>query len=449
MWRKVGCIALIVLVLLIVAAIIYKQKTGGGTGGFFAKLGKKEEKEKESYFEAARKDDLVITVDATGTTEPITDIDVKSEATGRIIEFYVEEGDQVKKGDLICKLDQSNQQLVVNQRQIALDKAKVAYTEAQQSQDATQRSNLQTAVDNAQTNLKNAQDSLETAKAAHARIAEMHGKGYASDQELENSRQTVDSAEAAVKTAQSNLENAKLQLKKYDDQSSANTVEQARLNVDSAKVALAEAQKQLGDSVIVSPINGIILEKQLDVGDSVVSINSSFGGSTTIVRVADLSRMKVRTNVDEIDIGKIKLGQQAKVNVDAHRDVDFSGKVTNIFPQGVTAGTGLVNFIVIVEVDNSEGLLLGNMTADVSIEAQHLKDVLLIPLSATRAGKEPDTDVVYVLKDDEDEYDKKSNGEEREVKLGDTDYKDVVVLDGLKEGEKVKVRGFEQQIRFE
>ena len=75
--------------------------------------------------------------------------------------------------------------------------------------------------------------------------------------------------------------------------------------------------------------------------------------------------------------------------------------------------------------------------------------MLLIPLAATRAGDEPDTDVVYVLKEDEDEFDKNSKGEEREVKLGDTDFYDVVVLEGLAEGEKVKVRGFEQQIRFE
>ncbi len=213
---------------------------------------------------------------------------------------------------------------------------------------------------------------------------------------------------------------------------------------------LAQAKRQLGNSVIVSPIDGIVLEKPLDVGDSVISINSGLGGGNAVVKVADLSRMKVRTSVDEIDIGKIKVGQAAKIVVDAYAEREFAGKVTNVYPQGVSNQSGLVSFVVIVEVDNTEALLKGNMTCNVKIEALTHKAVLLIPLAATRSSeKKPDATIVHVLKPGEQADDPKAETEEREVKTGDTDYKDIIILEGLKAGEMIKVRGFETKISFE
>jgi RND family efflux transporter MFP subunit len=450
MWRRVGCIALIVAVIGVVVAVVIQQTRGDG--GF--RLGSRNAKTEDSTedkpnFEAARMGDLTIVVDATGSTEPITDIEVKSEATGQITEFYVEEGDIVKEGDLICKLDQSNQVLVVQAREIRLKQAQLAYNEALQATSVTAQSSAEAAVTGAQANLNSAQEAFVNAQSAYDRIAELHAKGYATDQELESASQNLTAAQSALDTAESSLADAKLKLDSYEATSKEHSIEQARLDLDSARVALAEAKKQLGDSEISSPISGIILEKLLDVGDSVVSINSAFSGGNTIVKVADLSRIQVRTSVDEIDIGKIEIGQSATVTVDAYMDREFEGTVTNRFPQGVSSGSGLISFIIMVEVDNSEGLLLGNMTSSVKIKAQEIKDVLLIPLSATRAGEEPDTTVVYVLKEGEDPDDPKAKTEERTVKVGDTDFYDVVVLDGLEEGEMVKVRGFENRIQFE
>lgn len=449
MWRKVGCIALVVIIIGVVIAVIVQQSHGDHAFHIGArKSASKDESEKKPDFEASRIGDLKIVVDATGSTEPTTDIEVKSEATGQITEFYVEEGDTVSEGDLICKLDQSNQLLVVQARQISLDQAQLAYTEAQQATSVTSESSYEAALSSAKANLASAQESADNASAAYDRINELHDKGYATDQELESARQTMVSAQSALDTAQSAYADAKLKLETYKSTSKESSVEKARLQLESAKVALAEAKKQLGDSEIKSPISGIVLEKQLDVGDSVVSINSAFSGGNTIAKIADLSKIQVRTSVDEIDIGKISIGQSSAVTVDTYPEREFEGKVTNIFPQGVVSGSGLVNFVVMIEVDNSEGLLLGNMTASVKIEAKVIKDALLIPLSATRAGEKPDTTVVYVLKEGEDPDDPKAKTEEREIKVGDTDYYDVVVLDGLKEGEMVKVRGFETKIQF-
>ena len=451
MWRKIGCIVLVVVAVAIVAGIIYQQVKGDGGLNFKAGSGasKKNEDEKKPDFEAARIGELTLNVEATGSTEPITDIEVKSEATGRITEFYVEEGDTVAQGDLICKLDQSNQLLVVQAREIQLSQMRLAYDEARQATSPTMQSAYESAVTSAQANFDNALEARDNAQLSFDRVEELHGKGYATDQEMDNARQNLVAAQTALDAARSNFDDAELKLKSFNENSDENSIEQSRLALEAAKVALNEARKQLGDSVIASPIAGIILEKQLDVGDSVVSINSAYGGGNAIVKVADLSRIQIRTYVDEIDIGKIKVGQHATITVDTYFDREFEGVVTNIFPQGVTTGQGLVNFVVIVEVDNTEGLLLGNMTASVKIEADVQKDVLLIPLAATRAGDKPDTTIVHVLKAGEDPDDSKAKTEEREVKLGDTDYYDVVVLEGLDTGDMVKVRGFATSIRFD
>ncbi len=447
MWRKIGCAALVVLVIAAIVAIVIKQQSGDDGGWFKTSKGKKDEDQK-SFFEPVRRGNLDITVEATGSTEPITDIDVKSEATGRITEFYVDEGDKVAVGDLICKLDQSNQLLVVQQREIAVKQAKLAYNESKTATSASRSSSLGTALEAAEVRLSNAKDTLEKERSAFGRIQGMYDKGFASKQEIESAEARVDNAVASVDSAQSALNDTVVQMEQFDGSSNASAIEQARLSYDSAKVFLKEAQKQLGDSVIVSPIDGIILEKQMDVGDSVVSINSSFGGASTIVRVADMSKIQVRTNVDEIDIGKIAVGQSATVTVDTYRDLEFSGLVTNVFPQGSQQGTGLISFVVMVEIDNSDNLLLGRMTSTVKILTQGIEDVLLVPLAATRAGEEKDTDIVYILAEDEDEFEKDAKSDEKVVVLGDTDFTDVVVTEGLEEGDLVKVRGFKSSINF-
>jgi RND family efflux transporter MFP subunit len=466
MWRRIGCIVLILVVGGIIAVVAVRAKTG--KGGFSFKTAKKvEDEKKEPLFEPVKRGDLKIVVDATGVTQPITDIEVKSEATGRIVEFLVEEGDTVHKGDVICRLDQSNQVLQVRQQELAVKTAQLAYEQAKAGTTQVTRSAVDTAVASAQSGLDSArehltatEDTLATSQAAYDRIAELHKKGYATQAELDQARNNLEQsrsglaqAEAQVRSAEAGLADAKTRQQEFTRGSNKTDVESARLTWERSKVSLQEARKQLGNSVISSPINGIILEKLLDVGDSVVSINSAFGQSNSIVKVADLSRVKVRTYVDEVDIGKIKINQPAEVTVDAFPGETFSGKITNIFPQGQTqpgGGGGLISFVIIIEVENPHGLLLGNMTSSVKIEALTIHDVLLIPLAATQAGKKPNTTIVQILKEpDADIYDAKTKTDEREVKIGETNFADTVVLEGLKEGDMVKVRGFESKIQFD
>ncbi len=445
MWRRVGIVMLVVILLGIAAAIVIKQKDGSG---FIKQGGSKDGEEETEYFEQAHIGDLKIIVEATGTTEPITDIEVKSEATGRITEFFVEEGDEIHVGDVICRLDQRNQQLMVDQQEIILKQARLRYEEARNANSVTSHASLLTQLENAQNNLANARESLSNQTASYDRIKSLYDNDWATQQELDNANNQLVNLRTNVANLEASVALAVENLRAFDEGSNENSISLAKLSYDSASVQLAEARKQLGDSEIVSPINGIVLEKLLDIGDSVVSINSSFSGGNTIIKVADLSRVKVRTYVDEIDIGKIKVGQNATVQVDAFLEKDFTGQVKNIYPQGVSAGSGLINFVVIIEVDNIDGLLLGNMTASVKIEADVRRGVLLIPLGATRAGEKPDTNIVHRLKEGGEITDEKAETEEIEVKLGDTDYYDIIVLEGLEEGDYIKVRGFGTRIQF-
>jgi HlyD family secretion protein len=445
MLRRVGFALLTVILLGIAVAIFLKQKDGEG---IFRKGSDKDADVETIYYEQARRDDLKIIVEATGVTEAVTDIEVKSEATGRITEFLVEEGDRIAVGDIICRLDQRNQQLVVDQQEILLKQASLRYDEARNAGSETSRAGLDTQLSNARNNLESARENLANQQASYERIEALHANDWATQQELDNARSQLVSFQTSLANAEQGLALAEENLRAFEEGSNSNNISLAKLSYDSASVQLREARKQLGDSEIVSPIDGIVLEKLLDIGDSVVSINSSFSGGNTIIKVADLTRIKVRTFVDEIDIGKIKVGQNASVEVDAFLDSEFNGTVTNIYPQGVSAGSGLINFVVIIEVDNTDGLLLGNMTASVKIEADVRKDVLLIPLGATRAGEKPDTNVVFMLTEGEDPKDQKAKSEEVEVKLGDTDYFDIVVLEGIEEGDYVKVRGFDSSIQL-
>ncbi len=453
MWRKIGGVVLVLAVVGLIAGIVWKQSQGGKDGkkgGFSFSFGKKKKDEKqEPLYEAARVGDLLLTVEATGETEPVTDIEVKSEATGRIVEFYVEEGSTLKVGDVICKLDQSNQQIVVDQARISVQQAELNLKQAREASSVTGKANLEEALKRAQIAVDDAQQGLDDAKATYSRISDLHSKGFATDQELQDSQTRVSNAETTLQSARTGLDNARTQLENFNSTSNKLSIKEAQLRVDQARVSLKDAERQLGKSNITSPIDGIVLEKLLDVGDSVQSINSAFSSGTTVIKVADLRKIQVRTNVDEIDIGKVQRGLKATVVVDTFPDKTFSGVVTNVFPQGVQSGQGLITFPILVEVDNSEGLLLGKMTATVKIEAKKLEKQLLIPLAATRAGKNKDETIVYVLKEGGDKFDKKSESEERVVKIGDTDYKDIIVLDGLKEGDLVKVRGFETGISFD
>jgi len=262
-----------------------------------------------------KRGDLIITVNSTGVVEPIAKIDLKSKASGEIIELPVDEGDRVAKGELIARLDPTTAQNDHEQAMADLEVAKVA---------------------------------LEQAIRQEERQRQMFQQGMISELDYDASLLAKEAANSAVVRATTTLE---------------------------------AAGERLSDTVIESPIEGIILEKHVEIGQIIASGISAVSGGTIIATVADLSRAFVKTSVDEVDIGQIEPGQKATIVAESFPDREFHGEVLRIHPLAKTEQNVTV-FEVTTQVDNNEGLLMAGMNANVEITAGARENVLLIPREA-------------------------------------------------------------------
>jgi len=372
-------------------------------------------------YEKVERGNLTIEVEGTGIVEPRTEVQIKSEASGQIEKLYVQEGDNVVKGQVIAELDQEDQKLIVRRASLAAQQARLRYEQAKESSLPQQLKSAEARVEQLQLDLRNARDRL-------ARIESLHEQDFASDQEVEDARKVVQTLEVQLAEAQNSL-----RLLKEKDY--ASEIEAARLAWEQAKVELSQAQKALGEATIRSPLDGTVLARFVEEGDTVVSSNQGFTEGTTLCTVADLAQVQVRGSIDEVDIGTVAKGQKAELTVDAYPDRVYEGTVVNIFPQGTQSPGGLTTFTVIIEVPNEDRSLLANMTAAITIQTLELENLLLVPFAAIRPGEKPEEYVVFVRNE-------KGLPEERKVKLGKTNYEFYEVLDGLQEGDLVKVKNF-------
>lgn len=399
----------------LVAAVGYLIYLSVGQGKAAPSVSKKSPK--QDWFKPVERGDLSIVVQATGTVEPIDLVKVKAEASGKIVEMNVEEGQHVEEGTVIARLDQTDQRIARDRAKVAVELAQKELERIRRGQNPSNLRSLENAVETARLNLKNARDSFK-------RIKLLHEQGYASDQELENARYQLSLAEEQLGKAERDLEQAKsFDLKQAE--------RLAELRLKDALLALDQAERQLGKSTVVAPISGTILNKFVSEGDTVQSSLSSFTEGTTIVTMADLTAIQVRADVDEVDIGRVKPGQRVEVSSDAYPGESFPGRVKRVLPQGKNV-QGLVSFEIIIELENPELKLMPGMTVDCDIYAEELKDVLLVPFEAVRSD-EDDKPIVYVWTGEGKEPEK------RRVELGATDYEKIQIIKGVKEGELVQV----------
>lgn len=207
--------------------------------------------------------------------------------------------------------------------------------------------NLSLAVSNARTGLQKAQASYEISKATFQRDSALYAKNFISELDYITSKTNYLTAVA---------------------------------NLSSAKSSLAQAKTNLGYAYIFSPINGIIINRSVEEGQTVAA---SLQAPTLFTIAEDLSKMQILASVDEADIGQIKVGQDAQFTVEAYPDKKFTGKVVQI-RLGSQTVSNVVNYIVVINADNNEGLLLPGMTATIDFYIEQQKDVLLIPNAALR-----------------------------------------------------------------
>ena len=343
-----------------------------------------------SKLATAEKGDIARSVVATGKIQPLTKVEVKSKASGIVKKLYADYGDAVREGQVLAELDKETLQAQVREARAQLLSA----------QAALQR-----------TKVEAQGPDLPFLKSAVERARRLYEQGLISTNVLEDAQKEYELGLNKQRAAQSNV--------------SVNAAEVAR-----AQAMLERADTDLRNSTIVSPMNGLVLSRDVEVGDAVSSILVLGSQATLVMTLGDVTSVYVLGKVDEADIGKVYMGQPARITVESFKDKKFVGKVTKISPFGKEKDN-VTTFEVRVSIDNPGGELKANMSANAEIIREEKKDVLLVPDSAILYDKDRKTSV-------EVPDPKGENGRRKvAVKVGISNGVKAEVIEGLRPGEKV------------
>ncbi|MHB8766567.1 MAG: efflux RND transporter periplasmic adaptor subunit [Deferrisomatales bacterium] len=371
--------------------------------------------------------DFVVWVAATGTVEAASEVEVKSKASGEIVEFPFEAGDPVRAGQLVCRLDPSDEERSVERREAELRSAD-ARLEASRAELRLAEVEQRQALREAAAAGAEARARAAEAEARLARDEELLLKGVVSREEAQVSQTRLAEARAGAERAEAAL--ARARSREHAVERARQDVLQAEAARTSARLVLDEARKRLADTRILAPLTGVVTETRVEQGQVISSAISNVGGGTTLLKIADLSRLYVKLSVDEVDIARLRPGQPSRVAADALPERSWAGRVEQIAPVGVEEQK-VVQFTVRVSVEgDGAGLLRPGMTANVEVETARSDATLWVP----RDALDPDGATVQVAA---------SGGEEpaeRRVVTGLRDAHRVEIREGLAAGERVVLR---------
>ena len=387
-WIIISIVAAAVLVL----GIVGLAATRGGTKIDPTKLAKVE------------KGDLAKSVVATGKVTPITKVEIKSKASGIVKKLYVDAGDKVKQGQVLAELDKIEIEAQVNSA-----RAQLLSSEA----------NLKSAEADLKRLEVDAQGvDIPTLQRAYDRAQNMAKDGVVSAQALDDAQRSYELAVNKRDVARAQLVVGKAR------------VAQAQADVEKSRAALKQFEEQYSYTTITAPIDGVVLSRDVEIGDAVSSILVLGSGATLVMTLGDTSEVYVKGKVDESDIGKVYLGQPARIRVETFKDKTFTGHVTKISPMGVEKDN-VTTFEVRVSINNPGGELKAEMTANAEIVLDEHKNTLMIPEGAIMYDKDKHASVQVP--------DPKAKDGMRKVALniGISNGAKTEVLSGLKEGDQV------------
>ncbi len=314
-----------------------------------------------SQLAKAERGDIARSVVATGKVQPITKVEAKSKASGIVTKLYVDINAHVRQGQVLAQLDQ---QEILDQ--VAAQKATLAAAEANARAAGA-------AIDYDRVNAQ-APD-LPMYKHTFERAQQMSSAGVVSQQALDDAQQKY---LAAANTRDKAVSQITVDTSKQ---------RQAQAQVAQAQASLRQLEEQLSYTTITSPMDGVILSRDVELGDAVSSILVMGSTATLVMTIGDVQQVYVQGKVDESDIGKVYLGQPARIKVESFRDKTFLGKVTKIAPLGVEKDN-VTTFEVRVSIDNPGGELKANMTANAEILLEEHKNVLTVPEQAVMYDKD-------------------------------------------------------------
>jgi HlyD family secretion protein len=377
---------------------------------FFIAQGRKNSGGTEVEIQPLTKRDIIQTVTASGKIYPEEEVKISSDVSGEIIELTVQEGDIVKKGQLLARIKPESYQANVEQSEAQLDN-----TKAQLSTAKSRIAQVEAQYESAQTNF--------------ARSEELYNKKIISKADYET-------AQTAVKTAKAEMDAAK------------HSADAADYTIRATQAMIKEAKINLNKTTIYAPMDGIVSLLNVKKGEKVVGTLQMSG--TEMMRIADFNDMEVRVDVSEGEITKVKLGDTASIEVDAYLDRKFDGIVTQVSNTSKGASSMLTssdqstNFVVKIRIlkssykdllaENTKPFLPG-MSATVDIKTKKKNDVMAVPIQSVTTkdsvynGSNHTTEIVFVY----------SNGKavKKEVKTGIQDDTYIEIAEGLTGNEKI------------
>ena len=352
----------------------------------------------------AEQADIARSVVATGKVQPITKVEVKSKASGIVTRLDVDINNHVKQGQVLAQLDQ----------QEILDQVA-----AQKAQLAAAQSNARAAAASIDYDKVNAEaPDLPMYKNTYERNLAMSKQGLVPQQSLDDAQQkylaAANTRDKAV--SQISVDTSKLR--------------QAQAQVAQNQASLKQLEEQLSYTTVTSPMDGTILSRDVEIGDAVSSILVLGSTATLVMTIGDTTQVYVQGKVDESDIGKVYLGQAARIKVESFKDKTFQGKVTKIAPLGVEKDN-VTTFEVRVSIDNPGGELKANMTANAEILLEEHKNVLTVPEQAVLYDKDRNASVEVP------DPKTKTGRRKVDIKAGISNGTKTEVLAGLKSGDTV------------
>jgi HlyD family secretion protein len=377
-------------------------------------------------------------VKASGRVVPANEVEIKCKASGTVLEVMVDVGDRVRAGDLLVRLDPVDEERSVRRAEAALGavKARLAQIRASVTADELR---LAAALARLPAEQAAAGARYNEAQAIRRRLTELRSAGMASDEELER-------AEAVAAEAAASATSARERDRELAAQSEALTARRSEITaaeraVEGDTISLEIAKRRLDETRIVAPMDGIVLTRSVEPGQIIASGINNVGGGTTVMRLANLSRLFVYGAIDESDVGSLASGQEVLVTASAFPGRRFSGAVARLGARG-NLSQSIVTFEVRVALDErAVGVLKPEMTAELDITIAEADNAILLPSTAVyrRGGRSlvslppasPGGDPI-----------------EREIQAGASDGVMIIVNEGLTPGEIVLARPPESLSRW-
>jgi HlyD family secretion protein len=307
---------------------------------------------------------LQATVAASGAVNPVSQVSVGTQVSGQIRDVLVDFNSEVKAGQLLAQIDPETFEYRVRSAQADVDAARAAVLTAQANQVA------------AQAQVSRAQVDLDEARRDFERKQSLVEKQFIAQSEGDKARALVNTSAEALKAVQAQVGVAQAQVKT------------AQANVAQREAALAQARIDLERTRITSPVNGIVIKRSIERGQTVAS---SLQAPELFVIAQNLSDMQVDASIDESDVGRLRTGQKATFTVDAFPGQTFEGEILQVRKAALSVAN-VVTYVAVVRFSNVGGKLLPGMTANVRVATDQRDNVLKVPNAALRlriAGVEP------------------------------------------------------------